>query len=110
MTDYTELKERLRIVLIAQFSIIQGCKGLDHERMADAAISTLGDAITALEARVAELEGALRRIGRWHGEFPPTGKFWESGEPMSYGALYGSDGERDFMRETARTALGVQHD
>ena len=50
---------------------------------------------------------ALEQIARWDG-FPPTGKFWEgSGEPMSYSACYGSNGERDHMRNVAAEALAA---
>jgi len=61
----------------------------------------------SLRARIEVLEGALRRIETWHGEFPPTGRYWdkEQREPMSYGAAFGSNGERDFIREIARKAL-----
>lgn len=53
-----------------------------------------------------KLIAALRKIEKWFGEFPETGKTWpESGNPMSYGACYGSNGERDFMRSVARDAL-----
>lgn len=57
------------------------------------------------DARIAKLEAALRKIERWVGEFPETGQYWESGAPMSYGACYGSNGERDYMRGIARAAL-----
>lgn len=64
-----------------------------------------------LVAEVERLRAALEKIERWFGEFPETGKFWEnddgsqSDRPMSYGACYGSNGERDFMRLVARAAL-----
>jgi hypothetical protein len=50
---------------------------------------------------------ALERIARWHGEFPETGQFWddEKTRPISYGAAFGSNGERDFMRKIASDAL-----
>ena len=52
------------------------------------------------------LRAALARIERWHGEFPETGKTWEeTGDPVSYSAAYGSNGERDYMRQVARDAL-----
>lgn len=60
---------------------------------------------TALLARVAELEAALKRIAKWHGEFPDTGKTWEDGTPISYESSYGSNGERDYMRSVAQQAL-----
>ena len=51
------------------------------------------------------LRAALERIARWFGEFPDTGRTWDDGSPMSYGAAFGSNGERDFMRQLARVAL-----
>lgn len=66
--------------------------------------------IDRLRADTKGLVDALEKIERWHGEFPDTGKFWddETGRPMSYAACFGSNGERDFMREIAREAL-AQH-
>jgi hypothetical protein len=60
-----------------------------------------------------KLVEALEKIERWFGEFPETGMFWpnadgtESDRPMSYGAAWGSNGERDFMRAVARDALAA---
>jgi hypothetical protein len=51
-----------------------------------------------------EMRAALEQIARWDG-FPRSGMFWESGHEMSYGAAYGSNGEREFMRNVAHTAL-----
>lgn len=50
-------------------------------------------------------EKALKFILKW--EFPPTGQFWDIDklQPMSYAACYGSNGERDFMRNVATEAL-----
>ncbi len=53
----------------------------------------------------AELFVALERIERWFNEFPPSGRKWQDGSPMSYGAAFGSNGERDFMRKVARDAV-----
>jgi hypothetical protein len=52
---------------------------------------------------------ALQRIERWHGEFPDTGQFWDykRTDPMSYKAVNGTDGERDYMRQVARDALAA---
>jgi len=57
--------------------------------------------------REKKLEEALRRIEKWFGEFPTTGRFWDNDEkqPMSYGAAFGSNGERDYMRNIAKEAL-----
>jgi hypothetical protein len=74
---------------------------------AEAQLATLRAEVEKLrETRAAQRE-ALERIHRWQGEFPPTGEFWDDRktQPMSYGAAYGSNGERDFMREVARKAL-----
>lgn len=63
--------------------------------------------LAALQAECEKLLEALEQIERWDG-FPSTGKTWEgSGEPVSYGAAFGSNGERDFMREVARKALAA---
>lgn len=54
------------------------------------------------------LREALAYIAAW--KLPPTGKFWDEPEntrPMSYGACFGSNGERDHMREVARRALST---
>jgi hypothetical protein len=64
----------------------------------------LNDA-AALRASRDEMAKALETIERWT-DFPPTGKTWpEGGTPMSYGAAFGSNGERDYMRAIARAAL-----
>ena len=56
--------------------------------------------------RVRIMEEALERIVKWHGEFPEvTTEFNGKVEKCSYGIAYGSNGERDFMREIARKAL-----
>ena len=63
-----------------------------------------------------KMREALEKIERWFGEFPETGRFWlsedgtESDRPMSYGATWGSNGERDFMRAVARSALSTKED
>lgn len=54
------------------------------------------------------LRAALERIAKWEGEFPETGRFWDEPknmQPMSYAACYGSNGERDYMRQVAQDAL-----
>jgi hypothetical protein len=47
----------------------------------------------------------LKIIQKW--QLPATGQFWDDDKtrPMSYGACYGSNGERDFMRNIANEAL-----
>lgn len=63
--------------------------------------------IEALTLEIDRLRAALQKIHTWFGEFPPTGKFWEDGKPMSYGSYYGSNGERDYMRSIALEALSA---
>lgn len=60
--------------------------------------------------RITELEAALKRIVKWSGEFPPTGRYWdhEKTDEMSYEAAFGSNGTRDYMRSIARDALSSE--
>lgn len=71
------------------------------------------NALMAGAKEIERLRKALRRIERWEGEFPSTGRYWdepENTQPMSYGACYGSNGERDYMRQVAREALKTPND
>lgn len=61
-------------------------------------------ALVSLKAASEPLE-TLRRIARWHGEFPDSGMKWGDGSVMSYSAAFGSNGERDFMRQLALAAI-----
>jgi len=76
-------------------------------------VTTLEDAARELaekDAQILALREALGKINRWHGEFPETGRFWDrdtKAEPMSYSAAFGSNGERDFMRAIAKSALSA---
>lgn len=47
----------------------------------------------------------VKTIADW--KLPETGRFWDDDptRPMSYGSLWGSNGERDFMRGVAHEAL-----
>ena len=54
---------------------------------------------------IERLRKAMEKIERWYGEFPESGREWEPGRSMSYGAAFGSNGERDYMRKVAREAL-----
>lgn len=58
-----------------------------------------------LRALNAEMLAALQKIERWFGEFPDLGKEGLDDRPVSFGARYGSNGERDFMRGIARAAI-----
>jgi hypothetical protein len=61
--------------------------------------------IGELKAKCERYEKALKVVQKW--QLPATGNFWdkEQKEPMSYGACYGSNGERYFMRNVANEAL-----
>jgi hypothetical protein len=61
----------------------------------------------ALRAKCDRYEAALKIVQNW--QLPPTGQFWdnEQTQPMSYGACYGSNGERDYMRNVANEALSA---
>lgn len=60
--------------------------------------------LVAAQERIKTLEAALTIVVKW--ELPPTGRFWDDNvTPMSFGACYGSNGERDFMRHVANEAL-----
>jgi len=60
------------------------------------------EALEKLITEHATMKAALQRIERWDGEFPAAES---EGKPCSYRFAYGSNGERDFMREIAREAL-----
>ena len=65
--------------------------------------------ITAAMRDAARYREALLTIVEW--KFPPTGRFWDepkNTDPMSYGACFGSNGERDYMREVARAAIDAE--
>jgi hypothetical protein len=61
--------------------------------------------ISQKETRIAELESTLKDIAEW--KLPKTGHYWdlEQKDEMSYGACYGSNGERDYMKKKARDIL-----
>jgi hypothetical protein len=59
----------------------------------------------AMKTQRDELAAALKSIEKWVGEFPPSGRTWDDGTEMSYGAAFGANGEQDYMREVARAAL-----
>lgn len=49
--------------------------------------------------------GKLRQIARWEGEMPSTGHRNPNGTEPSFATLFGSNGERDFMRALAQSAV-----
>ena len=79
-------------------------------QLADQRATDLTAELAAANAREAGLRKALEVIREWTA-FPPSGRFWRNGDgtisarPMPYGAAFGSNGERDFMRQVARAAL-----
>lgn len=73
---------------------------------ADTRAETAESKASRLEEENGRLREALEIIETWKA-FPATGKSWhdDPARPMSYGFCYGSNGERDFMRDVARSAL-----
>jgi hypothetical protein len=69
------------------------------------AIHEILEYVKELRQENARHRTALLRISKWFGEFPPTGRTWEDGTAMSYSAAFGSNGERDYMRQVADDAL-----
>jgi len=61
------------------------------------------DEMDKLRARLEVAVGALEAVNGW--KMPETGRHWDDGEIMSYGACFGSNGERDFIRNLSREAL-----
>ena len=60
--------------------------------------------VRALASQRDRMKDALIIVYEW--KLPDTGRFWTaSEEPMSYAACFGSNGERDYMREVAEKAL-----
>lgn len=57
------------------------------------------------QLQLQDLQHALDIISNW--KLPDTGKFWDAEQknPMSYAAAYGSNGERDYMKDVAKIAI-----
>ena len=87
-------KFRVKIIDDLGFSSYRICEKPDSQ-----------DELAKMREENVRYRNTLRRISKWFGEFPPTGKFWADGKPSSYGSEYGSNGERDYMRQLADTAL-----
>lgn len=85
-----------------RLQVISGCTGRDEP---GDAIALVGAKFAQLQAHNSELAAALVHICEW--SLPDTGRKWGDGSPMSYGACYGSNGERDYMRKIAATALAL---
>lgn len=73
-------------------------------RAAEAEIADLQAKLAQAQKELAEARAALEQISAWDG-FPSSGMRWPDGERMSYGAAFGSNGERDFMRSVVAAAL-----
>lgn len=55
-----------------------------------------------VSAELERMRGALEKIAKWNGEFPTV---FRAGKLISFEGEFGSNGERDYMREVARAAL-----
>lgn len=96
--------ERLRW---AAGNSVQTANGSDIFQAAADEIQWSAGRRAELEAEVARLRAALKRIEAWD-KFPASGHLFENGHPMSYGAAFGSNGERDYMRSIAKKALQAE--
>lgn len=74
-------------------------------KTASADVAGEREANALLTSEVEALRAALEKIEAWHTALPPTGKFHSDGSEMSFGWCFGSNGEREIMREIARAAL-----
>jgi hypothetical protein len=75
--------------------------GTPHDM--DLCVSLVAAAIVDRYNAAPTLAMALDVIARW--ELPETGQKWPDGSPMSYEAVNGTNGARDYVKEAARTAL-----
>lgn len=92
LTDANELRE---------IAVILEREGYRMNAMKLRQIALRSAASSASPAAV--VRDALETIAQWN--LPVTGKTWDDGSPMSYGAAFGSNGERDYMRQIAVDAL-----
>ena len=54
--------------------------------------------------KIKYLESTLQIIVDWK-DFPETNTYYNNGTQMSYRSCFGSDGERDYIRNIAKLAL-----
>ena len=61
-------------------------------------------ALASAIGHLRRMEAALTKIEKWHGEVPLV---WDriTQQRVPYSLLYGSNGERDYMRDVASAAL-----
>jgi hypothetical protein len=74
----------------------------DAKALREAHDAVLADLCARTEERDA-LRAALEKIAAW--QMPTTGRYHPDGTEQSYGWCYGSNGEREVIRSTARAAL-----
>ena len=83
---------------------------IDFGRRYNSAQATITDQAIQhqkLKDKIEKMEAALKIVRDW--KLPTTGKFWDDDmmQPMSYGACYGSNGERDYMKNIANHGLSA---
>lgn len=107
LTHYND--ERLKFVPHLGMEIHS--MNVGHEREAHLTLKDTQEAateITRLREQVEVMRVALETVIHWN--MPSTGKFHEDGSPMSYGYCFGSNGERDYIRQVATQALAKVKD
>ena len=85
--------------------VIKRLSNAEQTRERRSEVTTKEELISKLKIENRRYRAALERISKWFGEFPPTGRTWDDGTAMSYAAAFGSNGERDYMRQVAASAL-----
>lgn len=78
----------------------------DSQSLLDALCQVANETAQEHLEKKRKMKVALKKIANW--ELPTTGEFVDEERtiPASYGFLYGSNGERDYMRNIAKEALG----
>lgn len=97
-TDNPELVE---LVTLLESSLPPHAKPALHALIAILRVTE--QEVETAKRNVPEAAAKIRRIATWFGEFPRVND--RQGGTMSYGAAYGSNGERDYMRAIAVEAL-----
>ena len=102
--DIERLRALYQRIDDAEYSVIVDDLPIAKREFA-AALHNALPAILAEFERARRIEAAAQRVAQWTGF--PRAKLHD-GTPCSYGVAYGSNGERDYMRELLRTALAKE--
>ena len=103
VTDYERLMAAVQDPAKVHTNILRGTIALTKAQAIHIAglPADVAEQLAAMQKRVRVLEEALRKIERW--EMPSN--VFVDGIEMSWGVAYGSNGEREVIRQLARAAL-----